>query len=33
MSAAWALRKRVVGVLYGLTIPQIDKDPGWRIQS
>jgi hypothetical protein len=28
MSAAWALRKRFVGVLYGLTIPQIDKDHG-----
>lgn len=28
MSAAWTLRKRFVGVLYGLTIAQIEKDHG-----
>ena len=28
MAAAWALRKRYVGVMYGLTLEQIDKDHG-----
>ncbi len=28
LSAAWALRKRYVGVLYGLTIEEIEKDHG-----
>lgn len=28
ISAAWALRKRFVGVLYGVTIAQIEKDHG-----
>ncbi len=28
LSAAWALRKRYVGVLYGLTIEEIEKNHG-----
>jgi TIR domain len=28
MAAAWAFRKRFVGVLYGLTLDQIDRDHG-----
>ena len=28
MAAAWALRKRYVGVLYGLTMNEIEKDRG-----
>jgi hypothetical protein len=28
IAAAWALRKRYVGVLYGLTIAEIEKDRG-----
>jgi hypothetical protein len=28
IAAAWALRKRYVGVLYGLTIEEIEKDRG-----
>jgi TIR domain-containing protein len=28
MAGAWALRKRYVGVIYGLTLEQIDRDHG-----
>jgi hypothetical protein len=28
MAGAWALRKRYVGVVYGLTLEQIDRDHG-----
>ena len=28
MAAAWALRKRYVGVLYGLTMNEIEQDRG-----
>jgi hypothetical protein len=28
MAGAWILRKRYVGVLYGLTLDQIEKDHG-----
>ena len=28
MSASWALRRRFVAVLYGLTIPQIENEHG-----
>jgi len=28
MAGAWALRKRFVGITYGLTLEQIDKEHG-----
>jgi hypothetical protein len=28
MAAAWILRKRYVGVMYGVTLEQIDKEHG-----
>jgi len=28
MAGAWALKKRYVGVVYGLTLEQIDRDHG-----
>ena len=28
MGSSWIMRKRVVGVLYGVTLPEIDRDRG-----
>jgi len=28
MAGAWALKKRYVGIVYGLTLEQIDRDHG-----